>query len=126
MHRSINHKSVNVSPTYSAATEVVKPERVLFISGQVGRDTDGKIAEGVEAQAEIVWRNVLTCLAEADMTVDDIVDTMAFLVGRESNAGYDSVRNKYMGARRPSSTKIYVAGLAHPNMLCEVRVVAAK
>jgi 2-iminobutanoate/2-iminopropanoate deaminase len=93
MHRSINHKSVNVSPTYSAATEVVKPERVLFISGQVGRDTDGKIAEGVEAQAEIAWRNVLTCLAEADMTVDDIVDTMAFLVGRESNAGYDSVRS---------------------------------
>jgi len=39
---------------------------------------------------------------------------------------YDSVRSKYMGARRPSSTKIYVAGLAHPNMLREVRVVAAK
>jgi enamine deaminase RidA (YjgF/YER057c/UK114 family) len=68
MHQSINHDSVNVSPTYSAATEVVKPERFLFISGQVGRDAEAKIAQGVEDQAEIAWRNVVTCLAEADMT----------------------------------------------------------
>jgi 2-iminobutanoate/2-iminopropanoate deaminase len=126
MYRLINPQSVNVSPRYSAAIEVSKPERWLFISGQVGRDSDGNVAEGIESQADIAWRNVLACLAEANMSVENIVDTTVYLVGRESNASYDAVRNKYLGPLRPASTKIYVSGLAHPNMLCEIQAVAAR
>jgi enamine deaminase RidA (YjgF/YER057c/UK114 family) len=36
------------------------------------------------------------------------------------------MHNKHLGALRPASTKIYVAGLAHPNMLCEIQAVAAR
>ena len=126
MYRLINPKSVNVSPRYSAAVEIVKPERWLFISGQVGRDTDGSIAAGIEAQADIAWRNLLVCLTEADLSIEDVVDTTVYLVGRDSNEGYDTVRNKYLGPLRPASTKIYVSGLAHPSMLCEIQAVAAR
>jgi enamine deaminase RidA (YjgF/YER057c/UK114 family) len=126
MYRLINPPSVNVSPRYSASVEVHKPERWLFISGQVGRGTDGNIAAGIEAQADLAWRNVLACLAGAHMTIEDIVDTTVYLVGRDVNAGYDAVRNKYLGALRPASTKIYVSGLAHPDMLCEIQAVAAQ
>jgi enamine deaminase RidA (YjgF/YER057c/UK114 family) len=60
------------------------------------------------------------------MTTEDIVDSTTYLVGRENNAGFDQVRNKYMASLRPASTKVYVAGLAHPTMLCEIQAVAAK
>ena len=126
VHNLINHPSVSVSATYSAAVEVVAPTRWLFISGQVGRDGDRNIPEGIEAQAEIAWRNLVTILTEGGMTVDDIAETTLYLVRREDNAGFDQVRAKWMGDRRPASTKIYVAGLADPRMLCEVQAVAIK
>jgi 2-iminobutanoate/2-iminopropanoate deaminase len=126
VHKPINHPSVSVSATYSAAVEVATPTRWLLISGQVGRDADRNIPDGIEAQAEIAWRNLVTILAEADMTVDDIAETTLYLVRREDNAGYDRVRAKWMGHRRPASTKIYVAGLADPRMLCEIQAVAVK
>ena len=126
MHKLINHPSVSVSPTYSAAVEVVAPTRWLFISGQVGRDGDRNIPDGIEAQAEIAWRNLVTTLREGGMTLDDIAETTLYLVRREDNAGYDRVRAKWMGDRRPASTKIYVAGLADPRMLCEIQAVAVR
>ena len=126
MHKLINHPSVSVSPAYSAAVEVVAPTRWLFISGQVGRDGDRNIPDEIEAQAEIAWRNLVTILSEGGMTVDDIAETTLYLVRREDNAGYDRVRAKWMGDRRPASTKIYVAGLADPRMLCEIQAVAIK
>jgi enamine deaminase RidA (YjgF/YER057c/UK114 family) len=126
MRRAINPQSVNVKPSYSAAIEVGKPERWLFISGQVGRNSEGYVLDGIKAQADQAWRNVLTCLANANMTAEDIVDTTVYLVGRESNDGYDAVRAKYLGALRPASTKIYVSGLADPKMLCEIQAVAAR
>ena len=126
MHKPINHPSVSVSSTYSAAVEVATPTRWLLISGQVGRDSDRNIPDGIEAQAEIAWRNLVTILAEGDMTVDDIAETTLYLVRREDNAAYDRVRAKWMGDRRPASTKIYVAGLADPRMLCEIQAVAIK
>jgi 2-iminobutanoate/2-iminopropanoate deaminase len=126
MQKLINPPSVSVSPRYSAGVEIPTPQRWLFISGQVGRDQDTNIPDGIEAQADLAWRNVLEVLKAAGMTVEDIVDHTTYLVGRENNAGFDEVRNKYMGALRPASTKIYVAGLAHPKMLCEIQAVAAK
>ena len=126
VRKPINHPSVSVSATYSAAVEVAAPTRWLLISGQVGRDADRNIPDGIEAQAEIAWRNLVTILAEGGMTVDDIAETTLYLVRREDNAGYDRVRAKWMGDRRPASTKIYVAGLADPRMLCEIQAVAVK
>ena len=124
--RMINPASVNVSPRYSAALEITEPKRFLFVSGQVGRDSDGKVPKDIESQAEIAWRNVVTCLAEGGMTVEDIVDMTTYIVGRENNDALDAARGKVLGALRPASTKIYVAGLAHPDMLCEIQLVAAR
>jgi 2-iminobutanoate/2-iminopropanoate deaminase len=126
VHKLINHPSVSVSPAYSAAVEVVAPTRWLFVSGQVGRDGDRNIPDGIEAQADIAWGNLVTILTEAGMTLDDLAETTLYLVNRDDNAGYDRVRAKWMGVRRPASTKIYVAGLADPRMLCEIQAVVVK
>jgi 2-iminobutanoate/2-iminopropanoate deaminase len=126
MLKPVNHPSVSVSASYSAAVEVVAPKRWLLISGQVGRDGDRNIPDGIEAQAEIAWRNLAAILTEAGMTLDNLAETTLYLVRREDNAAYDRVRARWMGERRPASTKVYVSGLSDPRMLCEIQATAVE
>jgi enamine deaminase RidA (YjgF/YER057c/UK114 family) len=41
-------------------------------------------------------------------------------------ASYREVRGQFLGKNAPASTLLVVAGLAQPNILVEVEVVAAK
>ncbi len=86
----------------------------------------GDIPVGIEAQAEIAWRNINSVLRSAGMTMADLVEITVFLIRREDNAGFDVMRSKWLAGAKPASTKLYVAGLADPRMLCEVRAIAAK
>ena len=43
------------------------------ISGQVGMDREGKIASGVRAQSEQVFRNIAACLEANGMRKEDLV-----------------------------------------------------
>ena len=49
---------------YSHAVEVPEGSRLLYISGEVGVLPDGTVPEGIEAQAEACWRNIIAILAD--------------------------------------------------------------
>jgi enamine deaminase RidA (YjgF/YER057c/UK114 family) len=118
--------SIARGSNYTHGIEVPPGARFLGIAGQVGRDVNGYIPDGIEAQATLAWANVKAVLAEAGMEMSDIVHYFSILVRREDNDGYDKARVAALGDARPASTKIYVAGLARPEILCEVQVFAAK
>ena len=40
--------------------------RTLYVGGQLGTDSTGKLLDGIEAQTNRAMRNVLTVLAAAD------------------------------------------------------------
>jgi 2-iminobutanoate/2-iminopropanoate deaminase len=122
------HDPASIAPgsNYTHGIEVPPGARILGIAGQVGRDLNGHIPDGIEAQATLAWANVKAVLAEAGMEMSDIVHYFSILVRREDNDGYDKARVAALGDARPASTKIYVAGLARPEILCEVQVFAAK
>jgi len=124
--RRHNPASIAPSANYSHGIEAPAGARLLGIAGQVGRDRDGHIPEGIDAQAALAWANVRAVLAEAGMEMSDIVHYFSILVRREDNAGYDKARVAALGDARPASTKIYVSGLAQPELLCEVQAFAAK
>jgi 2-iminobutanoate/2-iminopropanoate deaminase len=126
MHVLVNPATVLSSENYSQGIEVRQPARWLSIAGQVGRGADGQIPDGIEAQAEIAWRNLVEVLKESGMDVGDLVEITVYLLNREDNAGFDAVRKKWLGSLRPASTKVYISGLAHPKMLCEIQARAAK
>ena len=50
---------------YSHAVEVPPGARLLYISGEVGALPDGTVPEGVEAQADACWQNIIAILADA-------------------------------------------------------------
>jgi 2-iminobutanoate/2-iminopropanoate deaminase len=126
MHRYLNPASVMKSGNFSHGVEVTGPFRWLSVAGQVARDVNGNMPEGIEAQADLAWSNVFAVLSEAGMEAADIVEVNVYLIDRADNAGFDKIRSKWLGAAKPASTKVYVAGLGHPNLLCEVQVRAAR
>jgi enamine deaminase RidA (YjgF/YER057c/UK114 family) len=122
------HNPASIAPgtNYSHGVEAPAGARLLGIAGQVGRDAHGRIPDGIEAQATLAWANIKAVLAEAGMEMSDIVHYFSILVRREDNAGYDKARVAALGDVRPASTKIYISGLAQPELLCEVQAFAAR
>lgn len=111
---------------YVHGIEVDEAVRFVFGAGQAGVDADGRIGDGIEEQARLVWRNIAAILAEADMTVADIVQLTMYLLRREDYPAARAVREEALGESRPTSTLLYVVGLANPAWLIEIDFVAAK
>ncbi len=123
------HNPETVAPpfsTYSHAVESMQNCHVLFISGQVGVNPDGSLAEGVEAQAEAALRNIREALRSASMDFEDITRLNTYLVNREDIPKVRSVRESVLGDARPASTLVLVSGLASEDWLVEIEAIAAK
>jgi enamine deaminase RidA (YjgF/YER057c/UK114 family) len=111
---------------YSHAFEIPPGARLILCAGQVGMAPDGTVPEGIEAQAEQCFRNIAGILAEGGMTLRDVVRLNVFLVRREDYAPLSAIRDRHIGTPPPASTLLFVAGLAHPNLLVEIEVTAAR
>lgn len=109
---------------YVHAIEVVAPQRFLYVSGTMGLETDGAAAKGLDAQLAAVWRNLKRILAEAGMTVDNVVRVTSYLRDRayvEKNA---KARVAALGGRLVPTTAIIVETL-EADWLVEIEIVAA-
>ena len=99
---------------------------MLFVAGQVGLDGSGKLADGIEAQCDQVWKNIGEVLKAADMGYGDIVKITSFLTDSRFIAANRASRDKFIKEPYPASTLLIIQGLADPAMLVEIEVVAAK
>ena len=112
--------------TYSHAVESTQNCHVLFISGQVGVNPDGSMAEDIEAQTESALKNVREALKSASMDFEDITRLNTYLVNREDIGKVRGIRESMLGDARPASTLVLVAGLASEDWLVEIEAIAAK
>ena len=110
---------------YAHAVEVPDSAKVMFIAGQVGIDVDGNVPADFAAQADLAWRNLMAILEFNGMRMKDVVKITHFLTDAADLPAYNEVRAKYLGEDRPASTLLIVAGLARPDLLVEVEMVAA-
>jgi enamine deaminase RidA (YjgF/YER057c/UK114 family) len=110
---------------YAHGVEVPSGARLLFISGQVGVDTNGLLAEGGFApQCRQAIANLEAVLASAGMTLADVVKITVFVTDRSHLLALRDVRLKHL-AVAPAVTSFIVAGLHHPDWLVEIEAVAA-
>ncbi len=110
---------------YSHAVEVPGGSRLLYISGEIGVQPDGVVPEGIEAQAEALWKNLIAILEDAGMGIGDLVKITTFLVNVEDAAAAGAARAKYFGDARPASATVIVKALLQPSWLIEIEAVAA-
>ena len=110
---------------YSHAVEVPGGSRLLYISGEIGVQPDGVVPEGIEAQAEALWKNLIAILEDAGMGIGDLVKITTFLVNVKDAAAAGAARAKYFGDARPGSATVIVKALLQPSWLIEIEAVAA-
>ena len=112
--------------TYSDGVEAPATARWVFTAGTPGLMPDGTYPQGVTAQAEQAWKNVLAILAQAGMGVQDLVKVTHYLVHEKDIEDYVAVRARYLGDARPASMLLVVPGLVKPEILVEIEAYAAK
>lgn len=115
------------SGKYQHAVEVPANARTLYISGQIGVLPDGKVANGIEAQADAVWANIKAILADGGMTYADLVKVTVLLVNAADIVPARQARDRALGSTRPpASTLMVISALAAPEFLIEIEAIAAK
>lgn len=111
---------------YSHAVEVPPNARTLYISGQVPVAADGSTPEGIEDQVVLAFDNVQTVLAEAGMSLDDVVRVNVYLTDESYFPAFRDHRNRLFTDHKAASTAVAIAALAHPQFKVEIEAVAAK
>lgn len=112
------------TPDYVHALEVRGAERLLFVSGTMGLDPSGAAGATLEAQLELVWNNIRAILADAGMTVDNIVRQTSYLRDKAHVEANAAARVSALGGRLIPTTAIVVQTLENDWMI-ELEVVAA-
>jgi enamine deaminase RidA (YjgF/YER057c/UK114 family) len=111
---------------YSHGVLVPASATRLLISGQVGVQPDGVVADGLAAQIEQAFANLEAVLAAAGMGVGDLVKITAFMVPADGVGLFRAIRDRRLLGHAPACTYVQVAGLASPAFLFELEGEAAK
>jgi len=111
------------TPDYVHAIEVREPSRWLYIAGTMGLSSDGSAPDMLDAQLELIWRNIRQILAEADMTVGNIIRVTSYLRDASYAAANGAARVRALGERRVPTTAVVVQTLS-PDWLLEVEAIA--
>ena len=127
--RFSNPKTLAKPPGYSYVVEATGPNRLIYLAGQLGVDTDNKFvgAPGdFHAQCARAFENMTLALKGAGAAWSDVVKINNFLVDIADNmAAFREVRDGYLNAEAPpASTTIGVPALARPGGLFEIEAIA--
>ena len=98
----------------------------VFCSGQLGIAPDNAVPAGVEAQAALCFQSIAAILAEAGLSLSDLVRLNAYVTGREHLPGYMATRDRFVPTPPPASTLMIVSGFARPEFVVEIEAIAAR
>ncbi len=99
---------------YTHQIEIKGPERLLILSGQIGRKEDGTVPDDPIEQLEIAWENLYRNLQAANMDVNDIVKLTFYLVGdMDAERRRELIASRLKG-HKPCMTLVFVSSLASP------------
>ncbi len=118
---------VKTPPGFSHAA-IVSPGKLVFVSGQVGRDKQGTMPADFRGQAVGAFANLKLALAAAGAKPADVVKLNYYVVGlnHDKLVALRAVRDQFLGgAHPPASTLAGVQALAQEDIQVEIEAVAA-
>ncbi|MGZ3457439.1 MAG: RidA family protein [Archangium sp.] len=106
-------------------SHAVRDGNRVFLSGQVGQDpATGKLVAGdAAAQAEQVFKNIATVLADVGSSMDDVLKVNVYLLTMADFAAMNGVYARHFAQPYPARTTVAVAELPLGARV-EVEVVA--
>lgn len=112
--------------TYSHVT-AVEGGRLILTAGHVAFDENGNVVGkgDIAAQVHQTYANLHAALEAAGAGFADVIKVTTYVTDRAFLAVARDVRMQYMPfEKQPVSTGLVVAGLAHPDLLVEVEMIA--
>lgn len=104
----------------------VKAGGLVFIAGQVGIRTDGTVPETAEEQIRLAFIRLGAILQHEGLGFEDLVELVSYHVRiDEQLTVFREVKDQFITADFPAWTILGVASLARPNLLIEIKAVAA-
>ena len=106
---------------FSTAAQV---DDMLYLSGQIGLNAEGKLAEGLEGQTRQIMTNIQTTLAAHGGSLDDVFKCTVFLADMSTWGQFNKVYVTYFKPDRlPTRSALGANGLA-ANAALELECVA--
>jgi enamine deaminase RidA (YjgF/YER057c/UK114 family) len=112
------------TPDYIHALEVQQPNRILYVAGTMGLDAQGMPGTTLEQQLELIWSNLRTILASADMTVRNIVRITSYLRDPAYAEANQAARIAALDGHVVPTTAL-VAQTLVSDWLVEIEIIAA-
>ncbi len=107
-------------------SQAISVGNLLFISGQIPvNPADGIVPEGIKAQTAQSIANIKAILAEAGMTMDNVVKTTVFLADMSLFAEMNEVYAENFTAPFPARSAVAVKELPK-QVLVEIETIASK
>ena len=120
--RAIEHPEV---PATTDLSQLVKAGEFLFLSGQIGIGSDGRIVSAsAEEQITQAFANVDKLLGGAGASLRNVVKMTSYLTTDKHKPALQRIRREFFSPPYPASTLLIVKQLASPDYLYEVDVVA--
>ena len=110
---------------YSHAVLTAGAGRWLHTSGVVPVSPDGEVPGDLDGQAALVWQIIGVLLAEASMTVRDVVSVTTYVVAGNDLGVVMAARDQALEGHLAASTLVLVPALARPEWRMEIAIVAA-
>ncbi len=132
MSEHIRLRKFNTRDTYKDQVldndlcQVVRAGNLIFLRGQVGSDFEGNVVGVADpaAQADQAMRNVDQLLREAGSKLEDICKITVYITDRAYREDVYGQIGKWLKGVYPVSTGVIVQGLAKPEWLMEIDVIA--
>jgi reactive intermediate/imine deaminase len=93
-------------------SQAIQAGNVVYLSGQIGLDpVTGQMAEGTEAQAHRVFRNLQAVAEAAGGRLDNVTKLSILLIDLSDFAKVNEIMARYFAAPYPARATYQVAGL---------------
>ena len=89
----------------------VKDNGFLFLSGQVGIDQSGKLADDFDLEVRQIFKNIDAVLSEQNLTLDNILNVTIYLRDIQNFKRVNDIYKTYFNGYYPARTCIAVLEL---------------
>lgn len=129
-HRAINPPELFSGKAFSQSYSISGAHRMVFVSGQVDCDRDGKVRnpDDLEAQLAGTLENVEHALSAQGASMHDLVHVTIYVVGLRpaQTTRIREIRSAWFHPERPPAvTLLGIERLAFEGLVVEVDVIAA-
>jgi enamine deaminase RidA (YjgF/YER057c/UK114 family) len=125
--RFVQPNTIFKTATYTHVVEIMGPGRLIYTSGEQGRDPDGSFPKDIRGQSIRAFENIKAALAAVGATFDHVVKLNVYMIDlRKNQPIFSEIKQQYVNRLAPpASTTVQVPLLTRDDALVEVEAVAA-